>query len=318
VYKRRRNALHGDRMEVDILNMIYDESEDIASGHKITGDFEDFKLNVIKVFGYDTYLTAQDLSSLQLPALTQKLYDEALGYFQSKNEHIAATNLPLVNDLLSNGSPYENIAVPFTDGKKQVQAIANLRRAQATGGHDILRQMEKVVVLSVIDTAWTQHLRQMDDLKQVVQNAVYEQKDPLLVYKFEAFELFKRMLSKVNHSTAGFLFKADVPVAAEAGYAEPEFFYDDDLPAPAPMPKLKAEKAISDVSLGAGQEDLDQAAELGLAPAIKQEPARSQKVANRNDKVTVQYMDGSIKRDVKYKSVEEDLAAQRCVLVEEA
>jgi preprotein translocase subunit SecA len=120
----------------------------------------------------------------------------------------------------------------------------------------------------------------------------------------------------VNHETSAFLFKADVPVAADPGYTETEFYHDDDLPAPAPMPKLKAEKAISDVSLGAGQEDLDQAAELGLAPAIKQEPVRSQKVANRNDKVTVQYMDGSVKRDVKYKSVEEDLAAQRCVLVD--
>jgi preprotein translocase subunit SecA len=155
-------------------------------------------------------------------------------------------------------------------------------------------------------------------LKQVVQNAVYEQKDPLLVYKFEAFELFKRMLSKVNHSTSGFLFKADVPVAAEAGFAEPDFFYEDDISEP--LPQLRAEKAVSDVSLGAGQEDLDQAAELGIAvaPPPRQEPARSQKVANRNDKVTVQYMDGSIKRDVKYKAVEEDLAAQRCVLVEEA
>jgi preprotein translocase subunit SecA len=154
----------------------------------------------------------------------------------------------------------------------------------------------------------------MDDLKQVVQNAVYEQKDPLLVYKFEAFELFKRMLSKVNHSTSGFLFKADVPVAAEAGFAEPDSYYEDDIVEP--LPKLKAEKAVSDVSLGAGQEDLDQAAELGLAPPIKQEPVRSQKVANRNDKVSVQYMDGRVVRDVKYKTVEEDLAAERCVLVD--
>ena len=111
--------------------------------------------------------------------------------------------------------------------------------------------------------------------------------------------------------------KADVPVAAEPGFAEPDFFYEDDIVEP--LPKLKAEKAVSDVSLGAGQEDLDQAAELGIAVAPpRQEPVRSQKVANRNDKVTVQYMDGSIKRDVKYKAVEEDLAAQRCVLVEEA
>jgi preprotein translocase subunit SecA len=316
VYRRRRNALFGERLELDILNLIYDVSEDIAAGHKVSNDYEDFKLSIIKDFGYDTHITPQQFSALQAPQLTQALYDEAADYYDSKSEHIGSNSLPLVNDLLSQNSPYENIAVPFTDGRKHMQVIANLRKAQASQGRDIVRQMEKVSVLTTIDEAWTQHLRQMDDLKQVVQNAVYEQKDPLLVYKFEAFELFKRMLSKVNHETSAFLFKADVPVAADPGYTETEFYHDDDLPAPTPMPKLKAEKAISDVSLGAGQEDLDQAAELGLAPAIKQEPVRSQKVANRNDKVTVQYMDGSVKRDVKYKSVEEDLAAQRCVLVD--
>ncbi|MBH8559500.1 preprotein translocase subunit SecA [Hymenobacter negativus] len=313
VYKRRRNALHGDRMEVDILNMIYDVSEDIASGHKITGDFEDFKLNIIKVFGYDTYLTAQDLTSLQVPALTQKLYDEALGYFQSKNEHIASNSLPLVNDLLSNGSPYENIAVPFTDGKKQVQAIANLRRAQATGGHDILRQMEKVVVLSVIDTAWTQHLRQMDDLKQVVQNAVYEQKDPLLVYKFESFELFKRMIGKVNEETTTFLFHADVPVnTSMVGTNEEQDYYLEDEEQ---QTNFTVEHESSLDSLGAGPEDIGPDYQSPQV-AEKQMPVRSQKVANRNDKVNVQYMDGRVVRDVKYKSVEQDVESGRAVLVD--
>ena len=310
VYKRRRNALHGDRMEVDILNMIYDVSEDLAAGHKMTGDFEDFKLAIIKVFGYDTYLTAQDLTGLQLPQLTQKLYEEALGYFQSKNEHIASNSLPLVNDLLSNGAPYENIAVPFTDGKKQVQAIANLRKAQATGGHDILRQMEKVVVLSVIDTAWTQHLRQMDDLKQVVQNAVYEQKDPLLVYKFESFELFKRMIGKVNQETTAFLFHADVPVqqGAVGTNDEPEYYLEDEEH----QPQLTVEHESMLDSLGAGPEDMGPAD----VPAVKQVPVRSQKVANRNDKVSVQYMDGRVVRDVKYKTVEQDVLQHRCVLVD--
>jgi len=313
VYKRRRNALHGDRMEVDILNMIYDVSEDIAAGHKITGDFEDFKLNVIKVFGYDTYITAQDLTSLQVGPLTQKLYDEALGYFQSKNEHIATNAMPLINDLLSQSAPYENLAVPFTDGKKQVQAIANLRRAQATGGHDILRQMEKVVVLSVIDTAWTQHLRQMDDLKQVVQNAVYEQKDPLLVYKFESFELFKRMIGKVNEETTTFLFHADVPVNTSmvGTNDEPDYYLEDEEPAP----RLTVEHESNLDSLGAGPEDIGPDYQSPQV-AEKQVPVRSQKVANRNDKVNVQYMDGRVLRDVKYKAVEQDVTSGRAVLVD--
>ncbi|WP_324675711.1 preprotein translocase subunit SecA [Hymenobacter sp. GOD-10R] len=313
VYKRRRNALFGERLELDIWNMIYDVCEDIVVGHKITNDYEDFKLAIIRVFGYDTHLTQQDFSAVQAPQLTQRLYDEALGYYHSKNEFIAGNTLPLVNDLLSQNAPYENIAVPFTDGRKQLQVIANLRRMQESEGHEVIRGMEKVVVLSVIDQAWTQHLRQMDDLKQVVQNAVYEQKDPLLVYKFESFELFKQMIGKVNEETVSFLFRADVPVQQGAqGYDEPEFMLEDELPAQ-PAPKLKARKEVSSVSLGAGPEDMGPED----APIVeKQQPARAQKVANRNDKVSVQYMDGRIVRDVKYKTVEDDLINNRCVLLD--
>ncbi|WBO83464.1 preprotein translocase subunit SecA [Hymenobacter yonginensis] len=316
VYKRRRNALFGERLELDVWNMIYDVAEDIVAAHKISGDYEDFKLAIIRVYGYDTYITEAEMKGMAAGTLSQKLYDEALGYYHSKNDHIAGNAMPLVNSLLEQNAPFENVAVPFTDGRKQVSAVASLRRAQATGGHEIIRSMEKSVVLSTIDTAWTQHLRQMDDLKQVVQNAVYEQKDPLLVYKFESFELFKGMIGKVNEDTLSFLFRADIPVQGGAqGTDEAEFYIEDELPTPAPMPKLTAEKEVSSVSLGAGPEDMgpDDAQILE-----KQMPARSQKVANRNEKVTVQYMDGRIVSDVKYKTVEDDLLNNRCVLVDEA
>ena len=320
VYKRRRNALFGERLELDIWNMIYDVCEDVVAAHKITGDFEDFKLAVIRVCGYDTHLTAQQLSGMPAAQLIQKLYDEALGYYQSKNDFIAGNVLPLVNDLLSQNAPFENIAIPFTEGRKQITAVANLRRAQANGGHEAIRGMEKVVVLSVIDEAWTKHLRAMDDLKQVVQNAVYEQKDPLLVYKFESFELFKQMIGKVNEETVQFLFHADVPAQqGQPGYEEPAGYYvEDNLPAPPKSPKLKAQKEVSSVSLGAGPEDLEQAG-LPVPPAVleKQQPIRAQKIANRNEKVTVQYMDGRVVRDVKYKTVEDDVLNNRCVLLAE-
>ena len=221
----------------------------------------------------------------------------------------------LINDLLQQNAPYENIAVPFTDGRKQVQAVANLRRAAGNKGHEVIRGMEKVVVLAVIDEAWTKHLRAMDDLKQVVQNAVYEQKDPLLVYKFESFELFKQMISKVNEDTIQFLFRADVPTqAGQNGEDEFEYFTEDELPVAPPQPKLKAEKEVSSVSLGAGPEDLEQDGAMQVLE--KQQPARSQKVANRNEKVSVQYMDGRIVRDVKFKSVEDDLLNDRAVLID--
>ena len=317
VYKRRRNALFGERLELDIWNMIYDVCEDIVAAHKVSGDFEDFKLAIIRVFGYDTHLTAQQLSGMPAPQLIQKFYDEALGYYQSKNDFIAGNVLPLVNDLLRQNAPFENIAIPFTEGRKQITAVANLRRAQANGGHEAIRGMEKVVVLSVIDEAWTKHLRAMDDLKQVVQNAVYEQKDPLLVYKFESFELFKQMIGQVNEETVQFLFHADVPAQqGQPGYEEPAGYYvEDKLPAPPKSPKLKAQKEVSSVSLGAGPE-VEQAG-LPVEPVVleKQQPVRSQKVANRNEKVTVQYMDGRVVNDVKYKTVEADILNNRCVLI---
>ncbi|ALD20084.1 preprotein translocase subunit SecA [Hymenobacter sp. DG25A] len=314
VYKRRRNALFGERLELDVWNMIYDVCENIVAAHKVTNDFEDFKLAVIRLFSYDTHLTAQDLTSLPAAQLTQKLYDEALGYYDDKSRVIGEHALPLINDLISQNAPYENIAVPFTDGRKQIQSVVNLRRAQANKGQELIRGMEKVVTLSVIDTAWTQHLRSMDDLKQVVQNAVYEQKDPLLIYKFESFELFKRMIGKVNEDTVQFLFRADIP-SQQGEAAEPEFYVEDELPQPAPKPKLKAQKEVSTTSLGAGPEDLEQDGAMTQV-LEKQQPARSQKIANRNDKVSVQYMDGRIVRDVKYKSVEDDVVNNRAVLID--
>ncbi|MCC3157688.1 preprotein translocase subunit SecA [Hymenobacter sp. 15J16-1T3B] len=314
VYRRRRNALFGERLELDVWNMIYEVSEDIVAGHKISGNYDDFQLAIIRVFGYDTHISANEFAAQPAPALVQKLYDEALGYYHSKNEVIGESALPLINDLLAQNAPFENIAVPFSDQRKQVTAVASLRKAQQTNGQELIRAMEKVIVLSLIDEAWTQHLRAMDDLKQVVQNAVYEQKDPLLVYKFESFELFKRMISKVNEDTVTFLFHADIPATTQAPGQEPEIFFEEADTVPRmPQPRVKAEKEQVHSQLESGYTAEDDNAETIVE---KQEPARSQKIANRNDKVSVQYMDGRIVRDVKFKSVEEDVLSNRAVIID--
>ncbi|RAK66818.1 preprotein translocase subunit SecA [Hymenobacter edaphi] len=314
VYRRRRNALFGERLELDVWNMVYEVSEDIVTGHKVSGDYNDFQLAIIRVFGYDTHISANEFASQPAPALVQKLYDEALGYYHSKNEVIGESALPLVNDLLAQNAPFENIAVPFSDQRKQVTAVASLRKAQQTNGQELIRAMEKVIVLSLIDEAWTQHLRAMDDLKQVVQNAVYEQKDPLLVYKFESFELFKRMISKVNEETVTFLFHADIPATTQGPGEEPEIFFEEADTVPRmPQPRVKAEKEQVHSQLESGYTAEDDNAE-GIVE--RQEPARSQKIANRNDKVSVQYMDGRIVRDVKFKSVEEDVLSNRAVIID--
>ncbi|RDC64723.1 preprotein translocase subunit SecA [Adhaeribacter pallidiroseus] len=307
VYRRRRNALYGERLELDIWNMIYDLSEDMVTGHKASNDFDDFTLNIIRVFGFDTTITAAELASSSEAELTEKLYNEALTFYLDKNKVIAEHSLPIITDIYQNRAMIETIAVPFSDGRKQITAMTNLEKAYNTQSRELIKEMEKAITLTTIDQAWTQHLREMDDLKQSVQNAVYEQKDPLLIYKFESFELFKRMIGKVNEETVSFLFKADIPVqrSEEVQEARP--------PKPAKAPALKIQKEeVHSVLEGPAVEEAAEA-----QAAVKAVPVRSHKVAGRNDKVSVQYNDGRVVRDVKYKSVEQDVLNHRCVIIED-
>jgi preprotein translocase subunit SecA len=307
VYRRRRNALYGERLELDIWNMIFDTAEDIAINHKGSGDYEDFKLNTIRVFGFETEIRQEELSSLQQDELTNRLYNEALAYYLAKSGHIATHATPIITDIFHNrGNLIENVAVPFSDGKRMVTVVANLRKAYESHGKELIREMEKIIALATIDTAWTQHLREMDDLKQSVQNAVYEQKDPLLIYKFESFELFKRMIGKVNEETVSFLFKADIPVQ------EGEEVQEARAPRVAQKaPALKLEKEEAHSTL-----EPEHAAAPAPAPE-RHEPVRAHKVAGRNDKVSVRYNDGRIVRDVKFKNVEQDVNNNRCIIIED-
>src|SRR5688572_1924987 len=316
VYKRRRNALHGERLELDIWNMIFDASEDIVLNNKLVNNWDNFELNIIRVFGFDTTITAQELSTKSVEELTQKLYNEALQHYLDKNLKIQEHSFPVITDIhIQSGPNIKNIAVPFSDGKRAISVVADLEKAFQSRSKELIRVMEKTIVLGTIDQAWTQHLRQMDDLKQSVQNAVYEQKDPLLVYKFESFELFKRMIGKVNEESVAFLSRADIPVEQQQEVHEaPE-------PVRAPQPKLKMEHESGLDNLGAGPEDFMNNGMPGMPPlppqeAPKQTPVRATKVASRNDKVSVQYNDGRVLRDVKYKNVENDLLNNRCFLIE--
>ncbi|QCR23420.1 preprotein translocase subunit SecA [Pontibacter sp. SGAir0037] len=309
VYKRRRNALYGERLELDIWNMIYDISEDMVVSYKNSSDYENFQLHIIRVFGIDTAITEDDFKSVSANQLAERLYNEALNHYLDKNKQISEHAYPIITDIHQNRGPMiENVAVPFTDGKRQVAAVANLNKAYESHAMELIRSMEKVITLGVIDQAWTEHLRQMDDLKQVVQNAVYEQKDPLLVYKFESFELFKRMIGKVNEETINFLFHAYIPIQAP-----------DQVQAPRPQPaapkppvlREKKEEVHSSLEGSNGSTTMQSPAPEKILPA------HSQKVAGRNDRVSVQYMDGRVLKDVKYKNVEQDLLDNRCVLLED-
>ena len=305
IYKRRRNALYGERLELDILTMLFDTVEDMVINASVANDYESLRLNALSVLGIDYEISKEDFEKWDQNRLTNDLYNKALEHYRQKNRQIAEKSLPVIKEIFkTRGATVENILVPFTDGKKQIGASANLKRCVDTNNAELIKAMEKMITLAIIDHHWKEHLRDMDDLKQSVQNAVYEQKDPLLIYKFEGFEAFKRFLAKVNEDTVSFLMKAEIPVQQPDQVQEARTQRRVRL-------SEKKEESKSLLSGGGGQPQ-----QPNRPPQEKVMPVRSDKVAGRNDKVTVQYADGRVLRDVKFKKIEDDLRNNKCVLIE--
>ncbi len=213
IYKKRRNALFGERLSVDIANMMYDTCEQMIFEYQETGDFDGFTFELLRTFGIESPFNEKDFLEGKGEILIQTLYVKAQAAYKQKNEHIANTAYPVIKEVYEKASQkYENIAIPITDGMKTLNMIANLKKAYDTNGREVSLAVEKGITLGNIDNSWKDHLREMDDLKQSVQGAAYEQKDPLLIYKFESFELFKKMIQKVNKDIISFLGKARLPV----------------------------------------------------------------------------------------------------------
>ncbi len=212
IYKKRRHALFGERLAIDIANTIFDVSENIVSEYHGQSDFEGFKLEMIRAFSMEPTLEEQDFLKLPPADITEKVYHQALEHYHRKSAQIAERSFPVIKDVYEHQRDnFENIVTPFSDGIRNLQVLVNLKQAYDTKGKDLVLGMEKGVILALIDDAWKEHLREMDDLKQSVQNAVYEQKDPLLIYKFESFELFKQMMARTNKDIVSFLAKANLP-----------------------------------------------------------------------------------------------------------
>ncbi len=213
IYKKRRNALFGERLAVDIANMMYDTCDQMILEYQENGDFEGFTFELLRTFGMESPFAENEFLETKADKLTETLYAQALVNYKQKSQHIAKTAYPVIKQVYEKASEkYENIAIPITDGMKTLNMIANLKKAYETEGREVMLAIEKGITLGIIDNSWKDHLREMDDLKQSVQGAAYEQKDPLLIYKFESFELFKRMIGKVNKDIIAFLGKARLPV----------------------------------------------------------------------------------------------------------
>lgn len=212
VYKRRRHALDGKRLQVDIANMIYDTCESIINANKAAKDFQNFEFELIRFSAMTSPFSEEDFEKASTKELTDKLYDFVTEHYKNKIERNAVLAFPVIKDVYENeGDRYERIVVPFTDGIKSLQVVTNLKEAYESEGKSLITDFEKNITLAIIDENWKDHLRKMDDLKQSVQNASYEQKDPLLIYKFEAFELFKQTVDQINKEVLSFLFKGELP-----------------------------------------------------------------------------------------------------------
>ena len=211
IYKRRHNSLFGDRLRIDIANMIYDTCENIVVTNKETNDYKNFEFELIRFFSISTDLNSDDFESMETNQIINKVYKLTLEHYLNKIESNAKLAYPVIKHVYENQKDrFKRIVVPFTDGIKTLQVITDLEKAYSSDGQQLVTDFEKNISLAILDNSWKNHLRKMDELKQSVQLAVHEQKDPLLIYKFESFELFKSLVDSVNKEILSFLFKAEI------------------------------------------------------------------------------------------------------------
>ncbi len=213
IYKRRRHALFGDRLQVDIVNNIYDVCEQMANEYKDANDYEELKLSNVRTLSIDTPFDEETFNRESAAELANQLYQAAIDAYKRKSQQIQQRVWPVIKNVYeTQGQTYTNIVIPITDGRKTYNIVTNLKRAYESEGKDLVTSIEKSISLLTIDDAWREHLREMDDLKQSVQNATYEQKDPLLIYKFESFNLFKAMIEKINSELVSIIMKGNLPI----------------------------------------------------------------------------------------------------------
>lgn len=214
VYTKRKHGLFGERISVDIANMMYDLCESIVDDCHGVVEFEEYNFELIRFLSIESPVSAAEYKTIGSEELVEMLYEEALKSFKRKVETIARQAYPVIKNVYEKQAhSYENIVVPISDGSKVYQVVTNLKKAYETEGKDLVAGYEKSIILATIDESWKEHLREMDDLKTSVQNASYEQKDPLLIYKLESFDLFKNMIDKNNKDVSSFLMKGHIPIS---------------------------------------------------------------------------------------------------------
>jgi preprotein translocase subunit SecA len=212
IYKKRKHALLGERLSVDVVNMMYDVIENLVENYHKDGNYEDFELDLIRSFSMDSPVQENEFLKGNSGEIAEKTYSKIIDTYKRRVDTISQQAYPVLKDVYERMSHvYENVVVPISDGVRVFQVITNLKATAESEGKELARSYEKTVVLATIDDSWKEHLREMDELKESVQNATYEQKDPLLIYKFESFELFKTMIAKINQDVVSTLMKGHIP-----------------------------------------------------------------------------------------------------------
>lgn len=311
VYKRRRHALHGERLKLDIANMIYDVCDNIVEKNKLTKDFKNFEFELIRYLSITSPVSQADFDKLAEAKITSLVYNAATEYYNNKNTRDANEAFPIIKNVYENpNNQFERIIVPFSDGIKTLNVVTDLKKAYETHGKQLVADFEKNITLAIVDEAWKKHLRKMDELKQSVQLAVHEQKDPLLIYKFESFNLFKNMLDGINKEVISFLFKADLPQQNDSiQEAIDNTYHDSYIESKEEVLNMEeqAERRSREAMQNAGQPQQQ----------VTETIVRDQPKINRNDNVTIKHILSGKSETMKFKKAEPLLASGEWVLVQE-
>jgi preprotein translocase subunit SecA len=298
IYKRRKHALEGSRLKLDVLNMLYDTCEEIVLNNKASNDYKNFEFEIISNFSMTAPLSADEFNEQTEDELIPKLYEALLNHYEEKQLQNAQQAYPVIKEVFERpGNSFERIVVPFTDGVKSLNVVTNLKEAYESKGKNLIDDFERNITLALIDDAWKVHLRKMDELKQSVQLAVHEQKDPLLIYKFEAFELFKSMLNKLNKEVLSFLIKGSLPSQNPSNIQE------------AKRPRSKEKLNISKDEVLNTEEMAQRNRQVGAGASQQQRQTidtivREQPKIGRNEKVTIKNVATGETKTVKFKQAE--------------
>jgi preprotein translocase subunit SecA len=275
IYKKRRNALFGDRLDIDIDNMFYDISETLVTSHT-KAEYTTLEEEILRTLSIQPPFSAEDFATKADQDLVQSLYVALVEQYNHKNQHITDRALPqIVHVQETMSDQFKNIVFPLSDGNRKMDLVVNLEAAYNSGGKEIVKSFEKNVILGMIDNEWKEHLREMDDLRSAVHHAQYEQKDPLLVYKLESFELFKEMLRRLNSETAELLMRMNIPVSETIHSTNKEVTQQQNYD--------RAKATNTEQEQIEGRQGYDQAIQNSMPERPKQQPVVAEKKVGRND-----------------------------------